>query len=166
MPKARPVQLPIADRMAYITLTPCFDIGTEDAGLSSIDLLNIVNQTHVQHCQKRSLVATGAGSFTTRFHFMFLLASGAYTRKQLALLIPAAIFRRAKNAVIVEANASTYQKTLSTPPSQSIGQSLAFCRSPWPPVIVGSGHHIQTHNATTGPRHVIRSGMQDEETLR
>ena len=42
MPKARPVQLPIADRMAYITLTPCFDIGTEDAGLSSIDLLNIV----------------------------------------------------------------------------------------------------------------------------
>ncbi|KAH6201727.1 hypothetical protein HBI42_218470 [Parastagonospora nodorum] len=155
MPKARPVQLPIVDWMAYITLTPCFDIGTEDAGLSSIDLLNIVARLSFL----RPLAKTRHTSNTVKNEV-------SWPRVLVALQHASAIFRRAKNAVIVEANAPTYQRTLSTPPSQSIGQSLAFCRSPWAPVIVGSGHHIQTHNATTGPRHVIRSGMQDEETLR
>ncbi|KAH4013505.1 hypothetical protein HBI56_222020 [Parastagonospora nodorum] len=125
MPKARPVQLPIADRMAYITLTPCFDIGTEDAGLSTTHTSNTVKN---EAAWLRVLVASQH-------------ACNAYTRKRLTLLIPTAIFRRAKNVVIVETNASPYDRTFSMPRCQSIGKSLAFCRSPWPPVIVGSRHH-------------------------
>ncbi|KAH4216962.1 hypothetical protein HBI80_233230 [Parastagonospora nodorum] len=138
MPKARPVQLPIADRMAYITLTPCFDIGTEDAGLSTTHTSNTVKN---EAAWLRVLVASQHALLQLASRFMFLLASSAYTRKRLTLLIPTAIFRRAKNVVIVETNASPYDRTFSMPRCQSIGKSLAFCRSPWPPVIVGSRHH-------------------------